>query len=320
MQHWGGYLCAGALLVLTLNMCGGSQDTSCVSGTSVACGGPGGCSGYQLCNAAGSYDSCVCGDGGSSPDATVDGPTGDAGALDVGPDSPADASGTWTPKSLPGLSLWLDDTAGLVEDSQNAGYIKHWLDQSGNGNDAAGGCNGSCGEPGYDQAAIHGHDAIICTGAMEITDAPSLQFGTGDFAIAMVAKIGTGGFNLPEAYYWRKFDTQTSYGIHLDVPTNSNNLLFEDFNKSITIDMTAYSGKWEIVLMQGSTMKLDIGADDYTGPTASFDVSAAGIDPIFCQVNNASVEIAEIIAVKGTLSTSDATSVHAYLATKFALP
>ncbi len=129
--------------------------------------GPGGCTGYQVCNTSGAYDPCICGDAGTSTDSgsdvssTTDGPSSD-GSGDANPDS----QGSWTPASLPGLSLWLNDDVGLVQDSQKPGYIKHWLDQSGNANDANGGCNGTCPEPGYDQAAIHGHDAIICTGYM----------------------------------------------------------------------------------------------------------------------------------------------------------
>jgi hypothetical protein len=63
---------------------GGSQDgsaTPCVPGRSVACAGPGGCSGYQTCRSDGSgFDPCQCE---SAPDATLDSRAADADAADA---------------------------------------------------------------------------------------------------------------------------------------------------------------------------------------------------------------------------------------------
>jgi hypothetical protein len=48
----------------------GTDSDSCVAGRSVECVGPNGCSGYQVCDASGAYESCSCtsmdADGGSS--------------------------------------------------------------------------------------------------------------------------------------------------------------------------------------------------------------------------------------------------------------
>ena len=193
-------------LVVGLAMCGGTSPAQCDPGQSIACVGSGGCSGYQVCNAVGSFDSCICGgDDGGGPDGfTSDSGNDVAQPQESGTDGPTSTDGgSWTPANISGLSLWLNDDVGMVQDSQNAGHVKHWLDQSGNGNDAYV-CTTGCSDPGYDQAAVHGHDAIACTGGyMELPDSTSLQFGTGDFAVAMVALIGNTQTNSPASYYWR---------------------------------------------------------------------------------------------------------------------
>ncbi len=284
----------------------------------MSCVGVQGCSGYQVCKSDGTYDSCVCGplDDGSIGDSSS-GESGYEAATDVAAEA-ADGA-PWSPANLPGLALWMNDDVGLVQDAQQPGYVKHWLDQSGNGNDATaqGGCS-TC-EPGYDPAAIHGHDAIMCnTGYMQIADAPSLQFGTGDYAIAMVAKLGVPPANDYHGYYWRKFDLQTSYGLQLDVQVNTSTLSFTDYDKSVSFDISSYSGKWEVVLIRGQAMEADVGSDKYTGPTPTYDVSAVGVDPVFCEVDG-NVEIAEVVAVKGMLAVSDQSALQSYFTTKFGL-
>src|ERR1700722_12927664 len=60
---------------------------ACVPGASIACVGPGGCSGYQACNQAGSgYAACGCGlDGASDSTLTADA-SADSTPLDAGND------------------------------------------------------------------------------------------------------------------------------------------------------------------------------------------------------------------------------------------
>lgn len=84
---------AAILGAFTIGACGSSSDNgaakTCASGQSVACTGPGGCSGGQACKADGSgYEACVCGvgggdggsDGGTGSDSASDGSGGDAAA------------------------------------------------------------------------------------------------------------------------------------------------------------------------------------------------------------------------------------------------
>ncbi|MEZ4338521.1 MAG: hypothetical protein R3B82_18020 [Sandaracinaceae bacterium] len=70
--------------------CDGS--TACVPGESVACTGPGGCAGFQICNAEGTgFGACQCGspdaglDASTPPDAGPDASSPDASAPDAGP-------------------------------------------------------------------------------------------------------------------------------------------------------------------------------------------------------------------------------------------
>ena len=67
----------GLLTGLLSGACSSSESTTdgvCSPGESIACTGPGGCSGGQACKADGAgYDDCVCGsdlDGGAEPGAT----------------------------------------------------------------------------------------------------------------------------------------------------------------------------------------------------------------------------------------------------------
>src|SRR5438270_536543 len=131
-SYLGGFLLSLAIVVT----CGGSSTTGskCTPGMSTACSGAGACSGSQTCKTDGTFAPCDCGmtnpDGGMTTDAGADGET-DSG-VDSGVDSGAD-SGTFSVKSLPGLALWLDASAGLIADAMYQGHVKSWLDQSGHG-------------------------------------------------------------------------------------------------------------------------------------------------------------------------------------------
>jgi hypothetical protein len=77
-----------------------SQPRECIPGQSVACVGPGGCTGGQACNSAGTgYDTCQCsasGNDGGSPD----GGAPDGGPFDAGVCLRAAADGTVCSKDL----------------------------------------------------------------------------------------------------------------------------------------------------------------------------------------------------------------------------
>jgi hypothetical protein len=99
----------------------------------------------------------------------------------------------FSPGDLPGLALWLDSDIGVVEDPMIPGKVVRWLDQSGNGLQAE--SVGDSASPNLiDPAVLNGHDAIRCARgnpSLWIDDDPVLRWGTGEFAIAMVMRVGT---------------------------------------------------------------------------------------------------------------------------------
>jgi hypothetical protein len=250
----------------------------------------------------------------------------DAAAIDSPTETAADVpGGPWSPKSIPGLALWLDDDVGVVADPQNAGWLRHWADQSGNGNDASPGCTsygGGCNALLIDPGAIRGHGAIQCNfqQALTIADAPTLQFGSGDYAIAMVVRLQPDTTPSP-INLWSK-PAQSGPSLSLTIPQPGTMLTLSDSSQSIGGDISTFANKFEIVIARGKTLALDVGPSMYTGPQATGDVSAAGVGVALCQQpgNNSSwVEYAEVIAMKGTLASGDLSRLKAYFATKFGL-
>ena len=82
--------------------------------------------------------------------------------------------------------LWLKANAGT---SFNGNDISAWSDQSGNSNNAAQGT--AADQPLYVASAANGHSSIDYDGTnhfMTVSDANSLDFGTGDFTIVAVIR------------------------------------------------------------------------------------------------------------------------------------
>ena len=318
---------AGGLLSIAV-ACGTSPATTptCVPGQSIVCVGPGACAGGQVCNSEGTaYSACDCGsprvDGGpvdsSSDVASVTDASGD-----VGIDSPsATDSGTtdggpWTPKALAGLSLWLDDTVGVVMDPQKTGYVKRWLDQSGNGNDAEA-MNFSGTGIALDPSAIKGHDAYNCgfQSFFQIPDSTSLHFGTGDFLVAMVMKLGSNNSTIdPSKMFWK------GASVSLQIQPSSTTLHWLVGVQSIA--STCPSGAFSAVIGRATALALEVGANTATGGTSTTDVTNGTVLQL-CEPSSANTspnsEIAEVIVVKGTVGSSDLANLRSYFKAKFGL-
>src|SRR5262249_29485094 len=156
-----------------IQSCGSSTTTpeKCVPGQSIACAGDDGCSGYQSCKHDGSaYDPCICS---ATVSSSSTGPASSSGSGGAGGTGGAATTGSggmagnggmmaWTPKSLPGLVLWLDVDVGTIDDPQNPGTMLKWLDQSGNQNNAVATNIQQGFRFVYDPAAANGHQAIKC--------------------------------------------------------------------------------------------------------------------------------------------------------------
>jgi len=280
----------------------GSSSSTCVPGQSVACAGGGGCSGAQTCRADGTYAPCDCGGG------------GDGGGLDgalpdgaVGPDGGAgDDGGTFSVKALPGLVLWLDTSAGVVQDPVKPGTVKRWLDQSGNGNDAVVQCVNAC-SVSIDPQALNGHDVLVNDnwGYFTIADSPTTRWGTSDWAILMVIKP-SGGTN---AAIWDRV---------IRITETDNDFRLSVLPDSLTVTWPTLT-KFNILAARGTQLELRAGGSTATGPKSTTDVSGGpGVDTGLLHVGY--FNVAEVIAIKGTLTDADLAKTTAYLKNKYKLP
>lgn len=259
-------------------------------------------------------------DGGTAPsgDASVTtDAAADASASDgaIGSDASADAdAAAWTPKQLPGLSLWLDDTVGVIKDPANAGRVKRWLDQSGQGNDAEGtGGDGVTALPAFDPAAVGGKDAVTCDVQtyLTIADAPSLKFGTGDFAVVLVSKATAPG----------SLFTKSSTDLSLTVAADATLTLATFGAGAGTAQLAAIpTNKFTVIAARGASLRLQVGAKNVTGAASTSDVSNSAAAWSLCQSSiSQKISLAEVIAVKGPLTDADLTKTVTYLNTKFGL-
>lgn len=264
---------------------------ACVPGESIVCGGPGGCVSNQICLSDGSgYGPCSCPDAGSAP---------------------SDAAAAWTPSMLPGLVLWLNDSSGIVINPSYPGIVEHWLDSSGNGNLATNdvGAQGNGGSA-LDPSVINGHDAIFCTGAdtgafLAIQAAPSLDWGTGDFGIVIVAKLEQ------TTTIFSSSEVQIS-------SDGSTHVMLNAGGQSVTVT-NPNPAAFQIIAARGATLRLEVGGATASGTATTVDSGSSNVS--LCSTSTSSIpgEIAEVIAVKGTLSDEDLATTQAYLSTKFGL-
>jgi hypothetical protein len=266
---------------------------------------------------------------GSNPDGGIGSDGGDSGgpsttdggdASNPAEDGGADASdagdaGSWKPTQLAGLSLWLDDTAGVVMDPLKAGRVKRWLDQSGQNNNAeSAGGDGVTSTPALDPAAVGGKDAIACDlqTYLTIPSVSSLAFGTGDFGIVIVAKV-TALSSL--------FTKLTPEGLSLTVTSES----------TLRLDAVGTGGgfallpgvptdKFTYFVARGKELRVQAGANSASGATSTADISGDNAPVTLCQSSiTKKVSLAEVIAVKGTLSDADLAKTLSYVKAKFGL-
>jgi hypothetical protein len=250
--------------------------------------------------------------GGPSADSGSDGSLSDGG---TGSDADADVdAAAWTPKQLTGLSLWLDDTVGVVKDPANAGRVKRWLDQSGQGNNAEGtGGDGVTMLPAFNPAAVGGKDAIDCDVQtfFTIADAPSLKFGTGDFAIVLVSKVTAPG----------SLFTKSSGDLSLTVtPESTLTLSTAGAGGGVALLAGTPTNKFSVIAARGATLRVQVGINTATGAVSTSDVSSSNAPWSLCQSSiSQKISLAEVIAVKGTLTDADLAKTLGYLNAKFGL-
>lgn len=270
-------------------------------------------------------------------DATTDTTTQDATT-----DAPVDVAdaGPWSPKTLPNLVLWLDSDVGVVTELPDAeiGFrVVAWKDQSGNGNDAVAPTSGLPPKPG---TSLGGHPSVrFAYTRLEIPDAPSLQFGTGDFALAVVGRhttavdAGVGyGFFLTKQNAASPFAGPALIG---NDPVGNSVVLFQSRigDGQIKTPTTGWNGGQAMLMVVtrgagdgGAVVDLRLnGSSAATGSGAPFevDLSATGRKLVLGDGPTGSQaligDIAEVVAVKGSVTSQDVSKLEGYLKAKYGL-
>ena len=294
-------------------------------------------------------------DGFVAPDTSPgnDGSVGnDASTADGGgQDGTVTEAGPFDPTSLgSSLVLWLEGDKGVTQTNND---VSAWADQTSNHNDASGGTGNGAHQPTVNATAINGLPAIefaIPTQQnapsqwLDIADSASLQFGTGDFAIFMVAEYTndtTGNGGSQAMFYYKVAGNTVPTGPQLigNSASGANNTLESRVRARLTATdavnstNTGYNdGKFHRIGIRRNGQALEVWTDGtLTSLTpdagAAGDVSATGTD-----VNIGAAEtggnfvnyrlagaIAEVIGVKGTISDGDVGNLDGYFKSKYGL-
>lgn len=287
-----------------------------------------------------------CSTDGGTADGGVDAPV-DAPVADAPADSPADAAGDGglsAPEALDQagkLALWLEATSSQIT-LGDAGGVTAWKDKSKNKNDAVAGGPLAIVASG----AVAGHDAVhfnIASASVQIADAVSLQFGTGQVYIVAVTRV-----RVPRMFWFQKFARNdggtVATGIEFfDANAGANDaggFIFSPFGEldnqsgnSVNWGTTELNDdKFHIVAFRRTaSTSIEVAVDDLaprTQTVAAVDVSATGeltylgSPPQSPGPGTPDLYIAEELVVhdaSGLVSDKDAAAVHAYLKQKYAL-
>jgi len=321
----------------------------------VACGGSGGVDIDGGNDGGGGNDGSVPdGSGPGNDGGTTDGGSTDGGSTDGGN---GDGS-TFNVANVNGLVLWLegDVSTSITQSSPDAGTqsITVWADQTSHHNDAKGltAPQGLGRNPTVKTNAIHGLDAVhfnqgtgnvgnMLTIADNADD--SLQWGTGDFYVAIVGDFDndpTKGANLGVGNFFSKAavggtSSITGVSFYGNVPaTNTNPTAGLYFQTQSTVNnfastATAYNdGADHLFAFRRQGVKLDLyvdGTSVASTTSTGIDVSTPGSGVRIGADGDATLvrldgDIGEVIAVKGTLAGSDQSGIEGYLKAKWATP
>jgi len=181
-----------------------------------------------------------------------------------------------------------------------------------------------------------------------INDSPSLQWGTDDFLVEVVGRYSNSDPESPEYTYagtfffrsatngpWLRgnaFPTSPSTGLSALLSSKEGH----DLNELVTAKTGYNDGKARLMAMQrvGSVLSIRVNGQmtdtktfssvlDVTGPLVDGGDAGDGIlvtiGAAYSDVSRLDGDIAEVIAVRGTISATDLGGIEGYLMSKYAL-
>jgi hypothetical protein len=295
----------GAAALFTLWACGGSSDDdTCKPGAATACTGDKGCEGKKICNDDGSaYEACVCTHSGSGGAGGGDTSTGGGG---IGGDP------NFVPSDLSKLVLWLEADTGVEGAFNNPAEVGKWHDQSKYGQVA------STGDPFVTFKDESGNTFIGCPsgGSMAVNDDPALQFGTGDFTVAMVIEDVS---DKAQTVFWSKdptgaktFDFVTGIDDRWDIDLGG---------VAVPIPKPSHPGNHVVIFRRDTKTDLVIDGTEYEGSALAGDLDAVGTPLTLCAPGAGikSNAIAAVIAIKGASTDTDLGNLDGYLRRKYGI-
>jgi len=266
------------------------------------------------------------------PDATevteppTDGPTAIS-------DGPAERSDGPALISQPQAVLWLDAAKGFSVTGSPPGAL--WLDQSGNDNHARQDIAASI--PAFTPDAAGGLPAITFRGQttfLKVDDSPSLRFGTGDYAAAVVARSNNpSGETFP--LFFEKVDS-ADHGpalyLHAFIEKPGGQAgAGDDLNVAVTSSRRYNDGQLHLFLMRraGTIMSLRIDGETigWVAESPPFNLDAPGT-PLLIGGTGAVAnfggqtlagDIAELIAMRGPVGDEQLLALEAALMEKYGL-
>jgi hypothetical protein len=246
-------------------------------------------------------------------------------------------SSGFTPAAFGGrLVVWLDAARGI-----SGTPVASWTDQSGAGNNATQAMAPS--QPALTASGINGLPAVTFDGVLtflQIADSPTTRFGTGDFALMVVAR---GAPNVAtNAMLYNKSEAAAPYaGINLFLnvtrgaaTAKASLQLDADFHATTRDDFGdanphLFGGR---LVTSGASALLEVRVDGERQGMLSLTGGAVNLDaPVRATIighNGYNAlsgfqafkgDIAEVVAVKGTISDAELASLEAYLMGKYGL-
>ena len=288
---------------------------SCLSNVCVVAGAD---AGMDAGNDAGMDASADMGADANVPDTSM--PNDAADAADV-----VDAAPAWQPTALgSALSLWLEANVGVTA---SAGHVATWADQSGNHNDAT--PSASLTPPAV--GAV-GSRAVIqfvpSSAALQIADNASLQFPA-DFAVEIVVGSSATGY---EFLYSKVGTSMGPNGMELEfgeIPTlfiNNPYILTGSVSGGLT---NLKDGALHILGVRRTGTGCDVRIDGVSNPggvsqtSCSILVNGAGapvtIGRSYDLGLGSTEDVAEIVAIRGTVSDADMMQLETDFRAKYGL-